>query len=320
MNIQFKKNIPFFEGVSIKDITQSCSTPFYLYSQKIIKETYDDLKSALSSEIFYAIKANSNQAILRLIKNCGAGADVVSAGELQRAIHAGFDLSKIIFEGVGKSKEDIEYVDSIVDDVRWLGFDCSKQDKIMEDVGGKPHVISLQYANTEDIVKLLSNITNQITVEKSGNNLLINASPKKLAEIEYIIDQIDVPATQIVLEARLIEVSMGDEKSIGLDWAKLGGISFKLAEAGAPVDLGTKFSKTLIPGLTFTQNELGLYEESYEEVMRAILPQEMYYQRIFDPDQESPLKGLLPFGYGVARQLTAFDLALDFLLKDNGSP
>ena len=109
MNIQFKKNIPFCEEVSIEDIIQSCSTPFYLYSQKIIKETYDHLRSALSSEIFFAVKANSNQAILRLIKNCGAGADVVSAGELQRAIHAGFDPSKIIFEGVGKSKEDIEY-------------------------------------------------------------------------------------------------------------------------------------------------------------------------------------------------------------------
>lgn len=193
----------------------------------------------------------------------------------------------------------------------------AKQDKIMEDVGVKPHVISLQYANTDDVVKLLANISNQITVEKSGNNLLINASPKKIAEIEGIIAVIDVPATQIVLEARLIEVSMGDEEKVGLDWAKLSGVSFKVSEAGAPVDLGTKFSKTLIPGLTFTQNELGLYEESYTEVMKSILPEEMYYQRIWDADQESPIKGLIPFGYGAARQLTAFDLALDFLLKDN---
>ena len=193
----------------------------------------------------------------------------------------------------------------------------AKQDRIMEDVGVKPHIISLQYANTEDVVKLLANITNQITVEKSGNNLLINASPKKIDEIEYIVSLIDVPATQIVLEARLIEVSMGDEQKVGLDWAKLSGVSFKIAEAGAPVDLGNKFSKTLIPGLTFTQNELGLYEESYEEVMKSILPEEMYYQRIWDADQTNPIQGLIPFGYGAARQLTAFDLALDFLLKDN---
>ena len=193
----------------------------------------------------------------------------------------------------------------------------AKQDKIMEDVGVKPHVISLQYANTDEVVKLLANISSQITVEKSGNNLLINASPKKIAEIEEIVKVIDVPATQIVLEARLIEVSIGDEEKVGLDWAKLGGLSFKVAEAGAPVDLGTKFSKSLIPGLTFTQNELGLVEESYEEVLSAILPQEMYYQRIYDNDQANPIQGLFPFGYGAARQLTAFDIALDFLMRDN---
>ena len=133
--------------------------------------------------------------------------------------------------------------------------------------------------------------------EKSGNNLLINASPKKIAEIEEIIAVIDVPATQIVLEARLIEVSMGDEEKVGLDWAKLSGVSFKVSEAGAPVDLGTKFSKSLIPGLTFTQNELGLYEESYTEVMKSILPEEMYYQRVWDADQESPIKGILPMDF-----------------------
>ncbi len=193
----------------------------------------------------------------------------------------------------------------------------AKQEKIMEDVGVKPHVISLQYANTVDVVRLLSNITNQITVEKSGNNLLINASPKKIAEIQYIIDLVDVPATQIVLEARLVEVSMGDEEKIGLDWAKLSGVSFKLSEAGAPVLLGTSKSNTLIPGLSFTQDELGIYQESYEQVMKTILPESMYYQRIWDANQQTPIKGLIPFGYGAARQLTAFDLALDFLLKDN---
>ena len=191
----------------------------------------------------------------------------------------------------------------------------------MEDVGVKPHVISLQYANPDDIVKLLQNITNQITVEKSGNNLLINASPKKLAEIEEIISVIDVPATQIVLEARLIEVSMGDEQKVGLDWARLSGISFKIAEAGSPVKTGDNSKTTLIPGVTFTQGEGSEYVETYEEVMRSILPEEMYYHRFLDKDNEGNLifdpSALIPFGYGGARQLTAFDLALDFLLRDN---
>ena len=109
MNIEFKKNKPFIEGVNINNIIESYKTPLYIYSQKKILETYNKLKDNLSANIFYAVKANSNQAILTLIKNCGAGADVVSYGELRRSLKAGFKANKIIYEGVGKSKEDIEY-------------------------------------------------------------------------------------------------------------------------------------------------------------------------------------------------------------------
>ena len=112
MEVEFKEKIPYLEGVNINEIIKSNKTPFYLYSQKEITNTYKDLKKNLSAEIFYAVKANSNQAILRLIKNIGAGADVVSIGELKRSLSAGFEASKIIFEGVGKSEEDIEIVDS----------------------------------------------------------------------------------------------------------------------------------------------------------------------------------------------------------------
>ena len=109
MDILFHEGRPFFEEVCIEDIINSQNTPFYLYSQKNIEENYINLKTSLKSEIFYAVKANSNQAILRIIKNCGSGADVVSSGELERALEAGFEPNKIIFEGVGKSKEDIKY-------------------------------------------------------------------------------------------------------------------------------------------------------------------------------------------------------------------
>ena len=97
MHIQFRNNKPFFEGVSINKILQKHKTPFYIYSQKNIEQSYSDLKKNLNSEIFYSIKANSNQAILKIIKNCGAGADVVSIGELKRSINAGFNPNKIIF-------------------------------------------------------------------------------------------------------------------------------------------------------------------------------------------------------------------------------
>ena len=67
----------------------------------------------------------------------------------------------------------------------------AKQDKIMEDVGVKPHVISLDYANAEQVAKLLEHISSTITIDKAGNNILVNASPKKIDEIEKIIEEID---------------------------------------------------------------------------------------------------------------------------------
>jgi len=107
--IRYNNNRPFVEGVCIDDIAKTQATPFYIYSQTKISDTYKHLKSILDYEIFYAVKANSNQAIIKLMANLGAGADIVSSGELERAITAGVDPKKIIFEGVGKTKNDISY-------------------------------------------------------------------------------------------------------------------------------------------------------------------------------------------------------------------
>ena len=107
--INYQNNKPFVEGVAIEDIASSHATPMYVYSQTKIEEKYNELKNALNAEIFYAVKANSNQAIIRLMSTLGAGADVVSVGELERAITAGINPKKIIFEGIGKSKEDISF-------------------------------------------------------------------------------------------------------------------------------------------------------------------------------------------------------------------
>ncbi len=107
--INFDNKKPLIEGVLIEDILKSCSTPLYIYSQDRITSKYNELKKSLCENIFFAVKANSNQAILKLINHLGAGADVVSIGELKRSLSAGFAPEKIIFEGVGKSSEDIQF-------------------------------------------------------------------------------------------------------------------------------------------------------------------------------------------------------------------
>ena len=184
-------------------------------------------------------------------------------------------------------------------------------DKLTEDVGIMPYVVSLKYANAEEVSKLLFNITDQITIDKTGNNLLVNASPKKIAEIEEIVSEVDKPATQIMLEAKLIEVGLTDDDKLGVDWAKLSQLSLIFAETGEPIDLGgSNFSGSLIPGLTssLVDNGDGTYSviENLNPTSSGQLPDEMYFQRLSADNQ-----------IGFSRQLTAFDVTLDFLLKNN---
>ena len=183
----------------------------------------------------------------------------------------------------------------------------ASQEKLTEDVGITPQVITLQYANAEDVSSLLMNITDQITVDRAGNKLLINASPKKIAEIQSIIEKIDVPAVQIMLEAKLIEVTLSEEDKNGIDWAKLSQFQLILAESGMPLDLGNG-AKTgsLLPGSTFEIDGDGNVLETIEGQTLGQLPESMTFQRI--DGINSPVFN---------RQLTAFDITLDLLLKNN---
>jgi len=98
------------EGVSIAEIAHEVGTPFYLYSTATLERHFKVFSNAfegIDALVCYAVKANSNQAVLKTLANQGAGADVVSEGELMRALKAGIPANKIVFAGVGKTKGEI---------------------------------------------------------------------------------------------------------------------------------------------------------------------------------------------------------------------
>jgi len=98
------------ESVPVSRIADSVGAPFYLYSSASFTAQYETLSAALSpldALICYAVKANSNQAVLRLFAGLGAGADVVSGGELRRALAAGIPAHRIVFSGVGKTAAEL---------------------------------------------------------------------------------------------------------------------------------------------------------------------------------------------------------------------
>ncbi len=98
------------EGVSVPTIAEKVGTPFYCYSTATLTRHYrvfDEAFSGLDHAIFYSLKANSNQAVIATLGRLGAGADVVSEGELRRALAAGIPAEKIVFSGVGKTAREL---------------------------------------------------------------------------------------------------------------------------------------------------------------------------------------------------------------------
>ena len=102
----------FAEDVAITDIASNIGTPFYCYSTSALINQYETMANALTGvqgRICYAVKANSNQAVIRTFAELGAGADVVSEGEVRRALAAGIPANKIVYSGVGKTREEIRF-------------------------------------------------------------------------------------------------------------------------------------------------------------------------------------------------------------------
>jgi diaminopimelate decarboxylase len=102
----------FCEDVDLTRAAEKFGTPLYIYSTATVLDHYARLDAALAPLdhlICYAVKANSNRAILRLLHEAGAGFDIVSGGELSRVLKAGGDPAKCTFAGVGKRHEEIEY-------------------------------------------------------------------------------------------------------------------------------------------------------------------------------------------------------------------
>lgn len=100
----------FLEEVSLEDLAREYGTPLYVYSQSALTEAYHSYEKALGGLnhlICYAVKANSNLAILQHFARLGAGFDIVSGGELARVLAAGGQPSKIVFSGVGKAEQEM---------------------------------------------------------------------------------------------------------------------------------------------------------------------------------------------------------------------
>ena len=111
-HFDYRDGVLHAEDVAIPDIAAEVGTPFYCYSTATLTRHFRVFRQAFSgldALVCYAMKANSNQAVLRTLAQQGAGADVVSEGELRRALAAGIPADKILFSGVGKTAREMDF-------------------------------------------------------------------------------------------------------------------------------------------------------------------------------------------------------------------
>jgi len=111
-DFHYRDNQLMCEGLTVQEIAQEVGTPFYLYSHNTLRRhfrVFDDAFARVPHLTCFAMKANSNLAILRLFITEGGGVDIVSGGELYRALQAGADPAKVVYSGVGKRMDEIEY-------------------------------------------------------------------------------------------------------------------------------------------------------------------------------------------------------------------
>ncbi|MBW8445165.1 MAG: diaminopimelate decarboxylase [Arenimonas sp.] len=110
-HFDYRDGVLYAEDVSVPEIARAVGTPFYCYSTATLERHYrvfSEAFASVDSMVCYAMKANSNQAVLKTLGRLGAGVDVVSEGELRRALAAGIPASRILFSGVGKTIHEMD--------------------------------------------------------------------------------------------------------------------------------------------------------------------------------------------------------------------
>jgi len=134
-NFHYQNDALCCEDIPLERLAKEHGTPCYIYSHATLTRHFQAVDQAFASVphiIAYAMKANSNLAVLRLMASQGSGADIVSGGELFRALKAGIPSQKIVFAGVGKSREEIKY--ALESDILFLNVESSAELQTINEV------------------------------------------------------------------------------------------------------------------------------------------------------------------------------------------
>ena len=134
--LEYKNGELYLEGVSLRELAQELGTPLYVYSASYIKDRVRAYRQAFPDALIcYAVKANFNPEIIRLVSQEGAGADIVSGGELYASLLAGVEPSKIVYAGVGKTVKELEYAISM--DILMFNVESFMELDVLNHIAGR---------------------------------------------------------------------------------------------------------------------------------------------------------------------------------------
>ena len=130
-------------AATLERIAGAVGTPVYVYSADVIRARYRDLTEALSDmphRVLYSVKANSNRTVLQLLRGLGAGADIVSGGELTRVLRAGYEPEDVVFSGVGKTRSELEA--AVTSGVGQINVESRDELELLDEVAGDLRVVA----------------------------------------------------------------------------------------------------------------------------------------------------------------------------------
>ena len=134
--LEYRGDDLYLEGVSLKALAEEFGTPLYVYSGSYIRDRIRAYREAFPKALIcYAVKANFNPHIVALVKEEGAGADIVSGGELFISLKAGIEPSKIVYAGVGKTVKELEY--AISSDILMFNVESFMELEVLDELAGK---------------------------------------------------------------------------------------------------------------------------------------------------------------------------------------
>jgi diaminopimelate decarboxylase len=349
-HFEYKNRQLCCEGIPIREITEKVGTPVYIYSYNTLVRHYtifDKAFEGMSHLVCYSAKANSNVAILKVFKELGGGVDIVSGGELYRALKAGADPGKVVFSGVGKRDEEIEY--ALKSGILMFNVESSQELQAIDKVAGRMKMkapVSIR-VNPDIDPKTHPYISTGLKKNKFGIDILraraaygmaSQLSNLKIIGIDCHIGSQLIEVDPIVEAIRKLKRLVGELRGEGLEirYLDLGGglgISYDDEEPPDPVEYASRileeargFDCTLIlePGRVIVGNAgilvtKILYTKENEEKKFIIVDAGM--NDLVRPSYYGSFHQILPVSEELREEIAA-DLvgpiceSSDFLAKD----